>query len=76
MVLWGVCKNFDQRVLQVKMIRKLEIPLYKAVELDDFHLSLHKITGFQLLLLIYSAYVDINRGNVKITFSSFFCIVV
>lgn len=42
----GICKNFDQRFLQIEMIEKWEMPVYIMVEFDRFDLDLHKITAF------------------------------
>lgn len=61
------CNNFEQRLPQIKMIKKCETTV------DDFDRSPLKITVvFLVLLMLYSGQVDDDHGALKIAFSHSF----
>lgn len=67
----GACRYFDRRHVLVKMIKALRDNNACKGKFDDFDVSLHKITIFQLVLLTYSVYTDANHTHINY----FFCLI-
>lgn len=58
----GATMYFGQRFVQIQMIKKCEISVYVTDEFLAFDIFVHKIIGFRLIFLIYSAYDAANHG--------------